>query len=101
EELYKTGNREAYERRRDELMGQSGREADEHRRKVAEARWIVEAERRNRAIMLGLPIDEAAQKQEEEAIRARRAQLDAAKKPEETTAPGTLHPQPEVKGMPG
>ena len=50
-----------------------------HKRKVAEARWILEADRRNLEAMVGTPAEREAHEKEVLAMREQ-ARLDAAKK---------------------
>ena len=79
EELYNTGNEAAYDRRRKELMARSMGQVLDHKRKVAEARWILEADRRNLEAMVGTPAEREAHEKEVLAMREQ-ARLDAAKK---------------------
>jgi hypothetical protein len=79
EELYNTGNEAAYHQRRKKLMARSMGQVLEHKRKVAEARWVLEADRRNLEAMVGTPAEREAHEKEVVAMREQ-ARLDAAKK---------------------
>lgn len=62
EELYDTGHVEDYHRRFQEMMAQSDQDREAHKQKVAKARWILEADRRNHELALGRPIERRAPK---------------------------------------
>jgi|GEM_PF-1759111 len=62
EELYDTGHVEDYHRRFKEMMARSDQERAAHKQKVAKARWVLEADRRNHELALGRPIERRAPK---------------------------------------